>query len=83
MFPTVKYTGVNEGFPAPPLLGNERVSGPLPYGAAVFRDGTAPQLPLGTVWDPEAVLAVVAAWAGVDVHASRTAAAMAAAALPG
>jgi hypothetical protein len=82
VFPTVKYWGVNEGLPVPPLLLNERVSGPLPYGAAVLSDGAAPQLPLETDWDAEAALAVVAAWAGVDVQASRTAAAMAAAVLP-
>ncbi len=82
VLPMVKYLGVKEGCAGMPLLVNERVSGPLPYGAAVLSDATAPQLPLETVWDA-AALANVAAWAGVDVHTSRTAAAMAAAALPG
>lgn len=81
VFPTVKYWGVNAGFPTPPLLANERVSEPLPYGAAVFSVATAPQVPLEAVWDAEVVFAVAAASAGVDVHTNRTAAAMAAAAL--
>lgn len=83
LFSMVKYWGVNEGCAVVPLFVNVSVSGPVPYGAAVLRVATAPQVPLPVAWDAEAALAMAAASAGDDVHASRTAAAMAAAALLG
>jgi len=82
VFPTVKYWGANVGCPGVPWFVNVSFSAPVPYGAAVLSVATAPQEPLPTDWDADAAVAVVAAWAAVNVHTGRAAAAMATAALP-
>ena len=82
VFPIVKNWGENEGCPDVPLFVNVSFSAPVLYGAAVLSVATAPQEPLPTAWDTDAAVALVAAWAAVDVHTSRAAAAMVTAALP-